>query len=176
MSISNFLRIGKMFMANYKISESNCTIKEMSKKSYLTSDTANIIEKSNVLLIPNETYADYPVFPENTTSFLNYLKEKTKDSDMVVDICINDENYKELEMHDAVVTLSSIIFQEPFYSIIINIISNYIYELIKKKGEKTLTIKTDILVEKNGETKKIHYEGSAEEFDKTMKSIKKNIL
>ena len=165
-----------MLMVNYKISESNCTIEEMSKRVYLTSDTASTIKKSNVLLIPNETYTDYPVFPENTTSFYNYLKEKTKDSDIILDVCINDEDYKELELHDAVVILPSIILQEPFYSIIINIISNYIYDLIKKKGEKSLTVKTDILVEKNGETKKIYYNGPAEEFDKVMKSIKKNIL
>ncbi len=160
----------------YKITNSNYTIAEMSKRDYLTNDITNIIENANVLLIPNETYADYPVFPENTISFYNYLKEKTKDNNVIIDVCIDDENYKELEMHDAVVILSSIILQEPFYSIIVNVISNYIYDLMKVKGEKTLTIKTDILVEKNGETKKIHYDGPAEEFDKTMKSIKKNIL
>lgn len=162
-------------MVNYKISESKCTIEEMSKRAYLASDIASTIKKSNVLLIPNETYTDYPVFPENTTSFYNYLKEQTKDCDTIIDVCINDEDYKELEMHNAVVILSSIILQEPFYSIIINIISNYIYDLIKKKGEKSLTVKIDVLVEKDGETKKIHYDGPAEEFDKVMKSIKENI-
>lgn len=163
-------------MVNYEISESDCTIARMSKRDYLTNDITNIIKKANVLLIPNEIYADYPVFPEKTISFYNYLKEKTKDNNIIVDVCIDNENYKELEMHDAVVILSSIILQEPFYSIIVNVISNYIYDLMKAKGEKTLTIKTDIFVEKDGETRKIHYDGPAKEFNQTMKSIKKNIL
>ena len=163
-------------MANYEISKSNCTIAKMSKREYLTNNIRNIIEKANVLLIPNETYVDYPVFPEKTMSFYNYLKEKTKDNNITIDVCIDDGNYKELEMHDATVILSSIILQEPFYSIIIDLISNYIYDLLKRRGEKTANLKTDIIMEKNEESIKIHYDGPAEEFDKTMRSIKKNII
>lgn len=148
----------------------------MSRREYLTNEISSTIKNANVLLIPDETYTDYPVFPENTISFFNFLKEHTEENNLSIDICISDDNYKELEMHDAMVILSAIIVQEPFYSIIINLISNYLYDLIRSFDEKSLNVKTDIIVEKKDkESINIHYEGPATEFNNIMKSIKKNM-
>jgi len=162
--------------ALYKISDSNYTLSLMCKRDYITSDVASSINKADILLIPNENYINYPVFPEGTRSFFDYLKEHSVQNHYVADICICDDKYKELEMHDATIILSSILVQEAFYSVIIDLISNYIYDLLKRRGEKSANLKTDIIIEKDGESRKIHYDGPTEEFDKIIKSIKKNIL
>ncbi len=162
---------------NYiEISKTDCSFEKMYKKEYLSKNIIDDIKKANVLLIPNEKYTDYPVFPERTNEFFDYLKSNINNKDVIVDICIDDDNYKTLEMHDAVLILTSIILQEPFYSIIVNIISNYVYDLMKITGNKSMEMKVDITIERNGESREVHYEGPANSFNKAMNSIGKNII
>jgi len=159
---------------NYiEISKTDCSFEKMYKKEYLSENIIDDIKKANVLLIPDEKYTDYPVFPERTTEFFNYLKTNTNNSDVVFDICIDDDNYKTLEMHDAVILLTTILLKDILLPIIVSLIANYLYDLLKKTGNKYTDVKIDFIVEKNGNYKKLHYDGPIEKFEEVMKGIKK---
>lgn len=159
-----------------KIDDDDLTFEKIYSKEYITDDILEDVKKANILLVPDKKYSEEPVFPERTTEFLDYLKDNAPVNNCVVDICISDEQYKRLELHDATVILPVILVQYVYYPIIINLISSYLYDLMKKTDNDNTKLKTEIIIEKDGESRKIKYDGPAEYFEKSLKAIKKNLL
>ncbi|MEA3476082.1 MAG: hypothetical protein U9R23_06570 [Candidatus Cloacimonadota bacterium] len=149
-----------------KISNGLLTRSSLQKKDYYPEEYSKEIQASNVVLIPNENYKNfkYPVFPEQTKSFYDFLKDKSSDS-FKPSICISDEDYYELELHADIVTIPSMIVTFLVLPILTRIIANYLYDLIKKRRTE-INVKVSITVEKNGDSKKMDFEGKVEEFEK----------
>ncbi|ABK61353.1 hypothetical protein [Clostridium novyi] len=154
------------------VNDNEITFKDIYNKDYFPIEYESQIKRANVLLIPIEKFKDYnsPVFPEGTQEFFEYIKEKSVGTKLVPDICISDNNYKELELHSSVINLCEIIVKQAVLSIITSMIGSYFYEKLKQTKD-TIRGTVKITVECDGESKKIQFEGNIEDFERTVDSI-----
>lgn len=148
-------------------------------KEYMPKEYEEEIRSANILLIPNENFRDKQglFFPECTDEFFEFMKEKETEN-VKVDICISDENYIKLELHADIVYIATMIVQWAVWPITTSIIAAYLYDKLKKSNKSPKETNTDVnvIVEKNGKSKMIHYQGSVENFEKTMKTIDETIF
>lgn len=163
---------GKIF----EITDCDITIDSLKEKPFFPQEYYEEILSSNIILLPVENYnkVDYPVFPEKTDSFYEYLKENEPDG-VSSSICIADDKYAELELHNDEITLATVLVLSVALPLTINLISNYLYDIMRKRRIK-LNVKIDIIVTKNKKSKKIKYQGAVEDFEKTLKSLPDNFL
>lgn len=70
------------------------------------------------------------------------------------------------------------IVQWAVWPITTSIIAAYLYDKLKKSNKSPKETNTDVnvIVEKNEKSKMIHYQGSVENFEKTMKTIDETIF
>lgn len=155
----------------FEVSDCEVTFESLTEREYFPQEHSEEILSSNAILLPVENYSkvNYPVFFENTNEFYNYLKENEKD-DIKTSICIRDEDYRELELHNDEITLATIIILHIALPTVVGIISTYLYDLMKKRRRK-IDMKIDLIVEKNKKSKRIKYQGSVEGFEKSMKAL-----
>ena len=147
------------------------------KKEYMPKEYEEEIKSANILLIPNESFRDKQglFFPECTDELLNFMKEN---ENVKVDICISDEDFKKLELHADIVYIATMIVQWAVLPITTSIIAAYLYDKLNKSNKSPKETNTDVnvIVEKNGKSKMVHYQGSVENFEKTMKTIDETIF
>ena len=156
------------------ITDSDLNFEKIYSKAYFPKNLEEEIMKANLLLLPNEGFKSTtgPVFPEQTMEFYNFIK-KFDSNYLIGDICISDEDYEELELHADLITLASIIVTSGVLPIAINLITNYLDRKIQERNHQTdLKVKVDITVEDGEKSKRISYEGNANEFEEALKSAK----
>ena len=95
-------------------------------------------------------------------NFFDFIREFPNDK-IIADIAISDEDFKRIELHSAVIEVAPIIVQRIVFPIALNIISSFLYDLVKKyrrKPEDT-SAKVQIITEETAtkKSKKITYEG-----------------
>lgn len=151
------------------ISDESLTFSSLKDFDFFPTEYENELLSANVILIPEKRH-NYtnPVFPEQTKKFYDYLVDNSN-NDLKPNICINDDKYFELQLHSDYVNIATILVQFVVLPTVIGIVSNYIYDLLKSK-HNDLIVKTKLLVEKDGVTKKFEYEGKAENFEKVIRS------
>ena len=166
----------EIFEPSLEIKDTDITFNEVYNKPYILEDDIEQIKKANCLILPYEGFRDKEVvwFPESTTELFNYLR-KNNDDKIVSDIAISDEEFQKIELHSAAITLATILVEYVILPIAVSLISNFIYDLVKKmrrKNEDT-TAEINIIVEekKNKKTKKITYKGPVSEAKETLDSI-----
>lgn len=159
------------------ITDDLLTFKDLYNKDYFPSEHIDSIKKANILLIPYERFrdVDYPIFPEETSVFFEYLNSNLKETDIVADICMDDEHYRELELHADAVNIPIIITTMVALPIVLNITSAFLYDKYKQRREE-ISASVNIIVECKGDSKKIEYKGSAKDFKDCMESISKNLF
>lgn len=161
-----------------ELTDTTLTFNEIYLKPYFPERYEEDIKRANVLLIP-QYFRDYDhvVFPEQTSRFFEYIKEKSIGTGIIPEICISDEEYRELQLHDSTINLPELIAQLIFFPILTSIIAAYFYEKIKERGHKDEPLKAtiNITVESDGKSKRIHYEGNADKFDDVMKTVNKRL-
>ena len=159
-----------------KIEECGISFEEMYNKPYFPKEYEEEIKKSNFLMIPEEGFRDCEevLFPEETLKFYNYVKEHAKE-DIYPEICISDEDYKELELHADVLNIVQFIVCSIALPFAINMISSYVYDKVKSR-KADLDVKVKINVEVKDGFKKITYEGSAKNFKSSMETVSKTLI
>lgn len=149
------------------------------EKEYMPKEYEKEIRSANILLIPNENFRDKQglFFPECTDELLDFMKEKEIEN-VKVDICISDEDFKKLELHADIVYIATMIVQWAVLPIATNVIAAYLYDKLKKSNKSPKETNTDVkvIVEKDGKNKMVHFQGSIENFEKTMKTIDETIF
>lgn len=145
---------------------SEITFESAIDNCYANSDFKRNLLLSNVLIIPSYEDANKKknVFPINTTELYRYLSQKSP-SQINLDIATTDEDYLELTQNCDVVTLPTIILSGVTLPIITGIIANYISD--KMNPENTI-IKSDIIVQEEGKSKLLKYDGPAKYYDNTL--------
>lgn len=114
-----------------------------------------------------------PLFPQGTAEIFHYLQSKL-DPKTVVEICIEDVDFKELVLHADLKRLGKFIVANVVLAAFINVMSNYIYDYITSKSKNTNISISIMVVKTNGIVhKKINYEGSAQDFAKIAEQIKR---
>lgn len=170
---------------NYKkvqIIDSDLTFEKIYEKKYIPSEYLDEIKKANLLIVPNENFrkkGDVLFFPETTREFFEYIQDHPND-EIVADIAISDDNFQRIELHSAVIEVATIIVNVVVLPVAINMISNYLYDLIKKyhrKPEDT-SARLKIISEetKTKKTKIISYEGPVSEVKETLEIATKEIF
>lgn len=169
---------------NYKkvqIIDSDLTFEKIYEKKYIPSEYLDEIKKANLLIVPNENFRKKGdvLFPETTKEFFEYIQDHPND-EIVADIAISDDNFQRIELHSAVIEVATIIVNVVVLPVAINMISNYLYDLIKKyhrKPEDT-SARLKIISEetKTKKTKIISYEGPVSEVKETLEIATKEIF
>ena len=169
---------------NYKkvqIIDSDLTFEKIYEKKYIPSEYLDEIKKANLLIVPNENFRKKGdvLFPETTSEFFEYIQDHPND-EIVADIAISDDNFQRIELHSAVIEVATIIVNVVVLPVAINMISNYLYDLIKKyhrKPEDT-SARLKIISEetKTKKTKIISYEGPVSEVKETLEIATKEIF
>lgn len=156
------------------------TFEEIYKKPYCPQDLIENIRKSTILFLPYEDFRDRNdfLFPEQTYELYSFFLENNNNPDMIVDICVSDSEYKELELHSNCINIPHLITQYALLPIVTSMIANFLYEKLRNNNRKASEVSTNIklTVEKTGKSKTINYEGSIENFEKAMNTIDEHIF
>jgi len=163
---------------NIKITDTDINFEIIYNKNYIPQQYINEIKKANVLIIPSEGFRDdndICYFPECTSEFYGFLKNKKK---IQTEICIDDDHFQTLELHADIIYIATLMVQYVVLPIVINLISAYLVDKVKSMNEdsKSINVNIHIIVEKNGKSKKIDYNGSVANLEKTMKVVEKTIF
>ena len=147
------------------------------EKDYIPQKYIEEIKQANVLIIPNEGFRDKKglFFPECTSEFYQFLKSK---SEIKTEICIDDDEFEKLELHADIVYVATLVVQYTVLPIVTSMSASYLYDKVKSMNKEKDETNTNvhIIVEKNGKSKKVDYEGSIDNFEKAMKTVEKTIF
>lgn len=147
------------------------------EKDYIPQKYIEDIKQANVLIIPNEGFRNKKgvFFPEGTSDFYQFLKNT---SEIKTEICIDDDEFEKLELYADIVYVATLIVQYAVFPVVTGMIASYLYDKVKSMNKEKNETNTDvhIIVEKNGKSKKVDYEGSIENFEKAMQTIEKTIF
>lgn len=161
------------------VTDSTLGFQEVYLKPYTPQDYINDIKKADILILPNENFRDMEgyFFSEYTEEVLNYLRDNFE-NELLVDICTSDEKYQKLELHADVINLPLLIVQWMILPTLTSMIASYLYDKIKKnnKSPKDVNANVEIIVEKQGKSKKVSYKGSIENFESAMKTIDEGVF
>lgn len=146
-------------------------------KDYTPQKYMDDIKEANVLIIPNEGFRERTgyFFPECTSEFYKFLKDQTE---IKTEICIDDDEFEKLELHADIVYVATLIVQYAVLPIVTSLIASYLYDKVKSMNKEKNATNTDvhIIVEKNGKSKRIDFEGSIDNFEEAMKTVEKTIF
>ncbi len=157
----------------YSITETEVTFTNVLNKEYVPVHLKEDLKKASALIIPNEGFKDVkkPLFPEGTLDFYKFLKELEYD-DTIIDICADDDDFSELELHDDVINIPLLLVNGLAFPAIVGFIILYFENvLFKKKPNPKVTL--DIVVQRGDTSKKVHFEGSAKDFKDIIDEIQK---
>jgi hypothetical protein len=114
-------------------------------------------------------------FPERTGEIYKYLQAELLKHETSIDMAVNDEEYEEIELHDAVITLPILfVAKQILLPLVISLLANWIYGRYKQTipSEKEPTIKFTAIVPTSKGNKEIKFEGDAKSFAKLGDKIK----
>lgn len=169
---------------NETLTVSDCseTFETIYEKEYFPKELLDEIKTANVLLIPDyiqrENTEGY-VFPETTQGFLKYVKDNASDN-LRPDIAINDDGFKKLELHSAVITIVTFVVTSVALPFMINMVSNFLYDQAKKmhREKKDVSAKVNIITieEAVKKSKMISYEGPVSGIEEALNLAVKDIF
>jgi hypothetical protein len=145
-------------------------------RPYVPEELRNQLVAANVLIVPREGFRERPdpVFPVGTEELLQYFRGNS-DKGISADICIADEDYRELALHEALIIIGGFVVTSLVAPIVTDLISTYIKKRWGSKEEKA-KIKLELtVVEKDGRASKLLYEGPSKDFSKTVKPALKTL-
>ncbi len=158
---------------NVLITDSSENFDTWINRKYISEELKNNLRKAKVLLVPTEGFRDknISVFPVESEELFTYIKN-TLPSDFKVDICIRDEDYKELALHADSVILANLVVTALVAPIVVNIVGEYIKQKILKYDEKRRVKVSLTVVDEEGKSKNLTYEGNAEDFGGIIEKLK----
>jgi len=177
MSDHKFLSQGDAFFNaeqgghKFDVSQSDKGFSYWKSRRYVSEDLRKKLKNANVLIVPFENFRDlpYPVFPVQTTE-LYHLIEDQHDSEIVADICIEDDNYKELALHADIIDIATLVVQCSVLPILTGMIANYLSKRLGNRIDKA-RVRAKLFVEKENQTTMIDFDGPATTFEKTIHSL-----
>jgi hypothetical protein len=158
---------------------SRASVASWAEKPYIDSGLRQELLKANVLLVPTEGYGDEReliFFPSGTEDFLNFLRNaQSENENLVVDICIKEEDYKELALHDDLLVLAGSVVSLFVAPVVTALIANYIQNRLGSRKKDTVVKASMTLYDENGRSIEVSYEGPAELYKETIGSAIKRL-
>ncbi len=164
-----------------RVSETDISFERIYKKPYIPSEYRDEIQKANFLIIPNENFRDEGdvLFPETTREFFEFVRENSN-NEVIADIAISDEDFQRIELHSAAIDVATIIVESALFSIALNIISSFLYDLVMKYHRKPdeTSAKVKIITEETAtkKTKMITYEGPVSGVKESLEQAAKDLF
>ncbi|MEY8532722.1 hypothetical protein AALH30_04185 [Blautia pseudococcoides] len=159
------------------ITDTDITFETILQEKYIPQKYIGDIKKANVLIIPNEGFRDNEgyFFPECTSEFYMFLKNH---EEIETEICIDNDEFQKIELHADIIYVATLIVQYEVLPVVTSVIASYLYDKINSmnKEKKDSNASVHIIVEKNGKSKKIDYEGSIDNFEEAMKTLEQTIF
>jgi hypothetical protein len=143
------------------------------------SDFSNDLElkkqlaEASILIIPHRMKYEgkTSIFPVGTVELYHHLLENSPEN-VMINIATRDDEYLELAQHSALIELATIIAYTSVTTILLNLISSYIYDAIRQEGSR---VKSEIIiVNRDGSSTSIKYNGPAKEYYNTLSEVLKN--
>ncbi len=138
-------------------------------RPFVSEELRRDLKNANLLIVPTEGVRDRDDlnFPNGTEDLLSYLKDTAQDG-VVPDICIEDKDFKALALHDATIIIGTFVVTALMAPIAVSLISKYLERKIGlDKAEETKVKFKMTVVESDGSSKKLSYDGPAKTFEKT---------
>lgn len=136
----------------------------------LSEQTRTRLLRANMLLVPDEGHAGSGVryFPQGTIDFFDFLT-KNKPQDLVIDACVEDDDYKELSLHSDILIIAGLVVSHVVVPLAVNLVSDYISDWLKnRKNDSAVKAKLTVTFEQNRRSIEIEYYGAAEEYSKAI--------
>ncbi len=154
------------------VSQTTKTRKYWVSKENLHSKTRDSVAKASIVIVPQEGIRDYPgpVFPVGTDELLAAFRKKLP-SGIECEIAIEDEDYREVALYGDIITLPQLIVASVVVPLAVNILSQYIWDLVAKRKDKP-DVKATFVVDRSTDSAQtsttLSYEGPAETFEKAI--------
>lgn len=144
-------------------------------RPYISQKLRNKLLTSDILIVPDEGIRDFklPMFPVKTEEIFTFLRNNIP-SDYQIDICIEDDDYKELALHHDLRKIGRFIVTVAVLPVLVSLLSSYLQDKMKHT-DSGRAINVEIIVqEKDGSARILKYEGRPEDFRETITSLEKN--
>lgn len=144
-------------------------------QDFISSETRTLLHTANVLIVPLLGFRDTssPLFHKEIGDFIEYIKENPP-KDIVVEVCIDNDNYKEISLCSDEIRLGEIIITSVAFPLAVNLLTEFIKYLLKKRRMNTdkANLEVTITISDKKQTKSFQYTGKAENFSKVFSQIK----
>lgn len=160
----------KLKPANLVVKASDESISAWINRPYISQGLCEELSKANVLIVPNEGYHEQAnlYFPSGTEELLLFLREPREDS-LIVDICIEEQDYKELKLSADWFMIADIVVRHLAAPLLVILIVEYIRRRTGKRMPRNeVQAKLTVQDEGTGRTIDFSYEGPATEFRDVM--------
>ncbi len=160
-------------MGKIEIKETTRALDYWLSRPYLSSDVRRSLANAKVILVPEEGFRDRDVrvFPVGTEEFYNQLREKLP-GDLPLEIAINEDDYKEVALHSAVLILGGLVVTGVtlvVLPVLVNVVSEYVNRrLYGDKDRAEAIVRWELTVVDGSRAAKISYEGPAIDFQSEM--------
>lgn len=151
------------------VTESRESLQTWVSRPYVTEKLREQLRRANVLVVPSEGYADREeivYFPAGTVEVVRFLKESGAEN-LVVDVCIEDEAYREVAQHADLLTIAGLVVTLFVAPLTVELLAAYIVQRI---GQRKTIVRSVVTVhdELKGRSISFSYEGPAEEYREVM--------
>jgi hypothetical protein len=157
------------------VKEVDFGFKSVISESNINGSLKESLYAADVLFVPIKGFREInePLFPQGTESLFAFVREKLSPN-VSVDICVEDDQYKELALHSDLINLGIILVSQVITPTFVNVLSEYINGKIALKRSNNPAIKVDIIIDKKeGKSTQITYEGEPEHFSKVIEEVKR---
>lgn len=111
------------------VQDSNENFETWTSRDFVSEELRESLKSAAILIIPTIGFrrAKEPTFPIGTEEFLQYFQEKL-DSEFIIDVCINDDQYQELGLYSNYRRYGNFLVKSAALTVFLNLLSSYIYE------------------------------------------------
>ena len=144
------------------------TLEDWCDAMALTDATKALVLGADIALVPTTMRENEAglLFPENTYQLFQYLQSNAAGNR--IEICAEDEQYRELELHFNEIHLVEIICTLFAAPLVINLLSSYLYDRIKQSDKTGLKVKAKLTVRTPEKALTFKYDGPAQTFQEVM--------
>jgi len=153
---------------NLQVKTTSETFEYWLEQPFISNELRNLLSGKTLLLTPQNGHGDSEVlcFPTGTEDLLRFLRDNQTE-DLSVDICIEDEDYRELSLHSDLLILAGVIMTLVAAPVAVNVISHWIIKRLGSRVEQT-DLKCEITVVDNNRSIHFKYDGAASAFRETL--------
>ncbi len=132
------------------------------------------ILNSDILVLPRigEQRTKDKIFSEDSMGYFNELKNFT--TDVKVEICADDEDFKELSLHSDCVSLPMLLVTMFGFPIAVQFTWYYIQKkLLTPTKLDDVTVDASIVLDEDGKARRLDFHGKAEDFEQIVTQVKR---